>query len=59
MHKGGSGYFQFAKTSAGAPPAADCDNNAERGRLSISTTNNRLYICNGASRGWDYVGLNN
>lgn len=55
----GSGYFQFAKTSSGAPPAADCDNNAERGRLSISTSNNRLYICNGAARGWDYVGLNN
>lgn len=31
--------------------------NAERGRMIIDTTNNRLYICNGATRGWDYVAL--
>ena len=50
-------YFQMADSNAGAPPAADCDNDAERGRLSIDTTNNRLYICNGATRGWDYAAL--
>ena len=52
-----SGYFQFRHTSAGAPLAADCDTDSERGRISIDTTNNRLYICNGAARGWDYVAL--
>lgn len=52
-----SGYVRFSKTSTGAPTAGDCDNDAERGRLVIDTSNNRLYICNGASRAWDYVGL--
>jgi hypothetical protein len=55
----GAGYLQFKKTSVGAPPAADCDSDSERGRLSISTSNNRLYICNGAVRGWDYIGMTN
>jgi hypothetical protein len=56
---GSSGYLQFTKFFAGAPTAADCDSNSERGRVTINTVNNRLYICNGASRGWDYVTLNN
>jgi hypothetical protein len=55
----GSGYLQFKSVSSGTPPAADCDSDSERGRMTISTTNNRLYICNGASRGWDYVALSN
>lgn len=55
----GSGYLQFKHSQAGAPPAADCDANSERGRMSINTSNNRLYICNGATRGWDYVSLTN
>jgi hypothetical protein len=55
---GGSGeYLQFKNTSAGAPPAEDCDDDSERGRMSIDTTNNRLYICNGATRGWDYTSM--
>ena len=52
-----SNYIQFGNNNAGAPPAADCDNNAERGRLSIDRSNNRLYICNGAVRRWDYITL--
>lgn len=52
-----AGMLQFGATSAGAPTATDCDANSERGRLSIDTTNNRLYVCNGATRGWDYVAL--
>jgi hypothetical protein len=52
-------YFQFDKTSVGAPSATDCDADSERGRESIDTTNNRLYICNGALRGWDWITLNN
>ncbi|MBI2611133.1 hypothetical protein HYW54_00115 [Candidatus Gottesmanbacteria bacterium] len=56
---GSTGYFQFAKTSSGVPPAADCDSDSERGRLVLRTDANRLYVCNGANRGWDYVNLNN
>lgn len=54
---GNGGYFQFDKTSSGAPPVNDCNDNAERGRLVIDTTNNLLYICNGSVRGWDSVAL--
>ena len=56
---GSGGYLQFDKTSAGAPPASDCNDNAERGRMAIDTTNNLLYICNGFTRGWDSVALTN
>lgn len=56
---GSNGYFQFQKTSKGRPPITDCDADAERGRMSIDTFGNRLYICNGASRGWDYTNLSN
>lgn len=52
-----SGYAQFSKTSTGTPTASDCDADAERGRLAIDTQNNRLYVCNGATRGWDYATL--
>lgn len=57
LHVPASGYFQAEHSSAGAPPAADCDQDAERGRQSLDTAHNRLYICNGAARGWDYVAL--
>jgi uncharacterized protein (TIGR02145 family) len=50
-------YAQFADENAGPPPAGDCDSDTERGRQTIDTTNNRLYICNGAIRGWDYIDL--
>jgi hypothetical protein len=29
------------------------------GSVGIDTTNNRLYVCNGATRGWDYTALTN
>jgi hypothetical protein len=48
-------YLQFADHHFGGPPAGDCDSDAERGRLSIDTLLNFLYICNGAARGWDHV----
>ncbi len=51
------GYLEFESTAAGAPTAGDCDADAERGRLAIDTTNNRLYVCNGGTRLWDYVAL--
>jgi len=50
-------YAQFQDFNNGSPPAADCDSSNERGRLSIDTSNHRLYICNGTNRGWDYVPL--
>lgn len=53
------GFLKFEKTTAGAPSNADCNADDERGRLVIDTTNNRLYICNGLSRGWDYTALTN
>ena len=43
--------------SNGAPSGADCDTDAERGKLAIDYANHRLYVCNGAIRGWDYVAL--
>lgn len=59
LHVPDGKYAQFEDNNAGAPPATDCDADTERGRLSIDTTNNRLYVCNGAARGWDYVALTN
>lgn len=57
LHVPDGKYAQFEDNNAGAPTATDCDSDTERGRLSIDTTNNRLYVCNGATRGWDYVAL--
>jgi hypothetical protein len=54
---GSATYLATGKTSAGAPTAADCDNDAEIGRMAVDTTNERLYVCNGATRGWDYAAL--
>ena len=50
-------YLRSADNNAGAPAAGDCDAAAELGRFSIDTTNNRLYICNGATRLWDFIAL--
>ncbi len=52
-----SSYLQFSKNSATSPAATDCDSDTERGRMSIGTTDNRVYLCNGAVRGWDYISL--
>lgn len=54
-----TGYLELEQTSSGSPPAADCDSDSERGRMSIDTSNNRLYVCNGSIRGWDYISLTN
>lgn len=50
-------YLQAEDNNAGAPPSADCDSDAERGRISLDTTNFRLYICAGSARGWDFAEL--
>jgi hypothetical protein len=44
-----NGYVQLALT-AGAPPAVDCDNVAEYGRMKVDATGNKLYVC--TSTGW-------
>lgn len=54
---GANGYLQFQMKSHGRPPEADCDSNAKRGRLALDTRGNRLYVCNGATRGWDFIPL--
>jgi len=55
----GTSYIEFTRQGAGAPTAGDCDADAERTRLYLDTTNHRVYVCNGASRAWDYVDLTN
>jgi hypothetical protein len=57
LHVPDGKYAQFQDNNAGAPPGGDCDADAERGRMSIDTSNNRIYFCNGATRGWDYMAL--
>lgn len=57
LHVPDGKYAQFEDFNAGAPPVADCDTDAERGRQSIDITNFRLYICMGAARGWDFIAL--
>lgn len=51
--------WQYVKagSSNGAPPAGDCDEDAERGKMVLDYSGNNFYICNGAARGWDYVAL--
>lgn len=51
------GYLEAECVNAGAPAAGDCDADGERGRICTDSTNNRLYFCNGATRGWDYIPL--
>lgn len=46
------GYLQIPTASAG-PTASDCDSDAERGYLGYDYTNNKLYICDGATEGWN------
>lgn len=44
-----SGYLQLG-TTAGAPPAADCDAATERGRMLTDPANGSLWVC--ANSGW-------
>ena len=52
-----NGYMQM-DVKSDAPPAEDCDNDDEKGRMTLDDSGNQLWICNGASRGWDSVPLN-
>jgi hypothetical protein len=54
-----TGFLQFEKTQNGAPVASECDSDSERGRFLLDIANNRLYVCNGVARGWDYLTLTN
>lgn len=56
LHVGSGGYPRFEKSFAGAPTSTDCDNNAEVGRMTYDTTNNRWYVCTSAS-GWVYTAM--
>jgi hypothetical protein len=49
-----NGYVQLALT-AGAPPAVDCDNSVEYGRMKVDATGNKLYVC--TSTGWKNTAL--
>ena len=46
---------------SGAPPAGDCNNNSERGRMVLDFSGGvgayKLYICTGATDGWDTLTL--
>jgi len=53
-----SGSASLAVNS-GAPPDLDCNSFKEQGTMKLDSKNNRLYICNGPERGWDYVSLSN
>jgi hypothetical protein len=44
-----NGYAQLALTS-GAPPANDCDDSSERGRMKVDSAAGSLYIC--VDSGW-------
>ena len=46
------GYLQIPTANA-APNASDCDNDAERGYMGYDYTNNKLYVCDGATEGWN------
>ena len=50
-------YFQASNHTDGPPPGADCDNDDERGRITLDVFDHRLYVCMGAARGWDYEQL--
>jgi len=52
----GNEYLQI-DTENSIPASADCDSDAERGRMIVDGSNNRLYVCMGPSRGWDYLAL--
>ncbi|MEK7639080.1 MAG: hypothetical protein AAB388_02895 [Patescibacteria group bacterium] len=41
------------------PRDLDCNSYQEQGAMQFDTKNNRLYICNGPTRGWDYATLSN
>jgi hypothetical protein len=52
-----NGYLEIEEDNNGAPPAGDCDADAEKGRMAIDSTNFRVYVCMGLTRGWDYAAL--
>jgi hypothetical protein len=52
-----TGNIATSTNGGGAPSSGDCDTVAEIGRTYVDTTNNRLYVCNGSPRFWDYASL--
>ena len=58
-----NGTKQYAQidVESTAPAAGDCDSDSEAGRMVVDTSGGagarRLYVCTGASGGWDYSTL--
>jgi hypothetical protein len=50
--------YLFMDVEDKEPPAKDCNSQEERGRFAMQRGSNRVYICNGPDRGWDYIELN-
>lgn len=50
------GYIQMDTVTVD-PPSADCDSDEEAGRIVLRTDLNKIFICVGESRGWDYAVL--
>lgn len=48
---------QSMELSSGEPPEIECNSYTERGSMKLDYEHNRLYICNGPERGWDYTTL--
>lgn len=42
---------------AGAPASLDCNSHTEQGAMVLAAEHNRVYVCNGPERGWDYFTL--
>jgi hypothetical protein len=57
IHVPNGTYAQFENNGFGPPPHEDCTTDEQKGRIFIDSADNRLYICNGAARGWDFVTL--
>lgn len=47
-----NGYMQLP-TGTSAPAAADCDSDFESGYMLYNYSTNKLYICDGATEGWN------
>lgn len=55
----GGGTNGTATVVSGMPPATSCNSYDEQGAFVLDSKNNRLYVCNGPERGWDYTTLSN
>jgi len=52
-------YLKIGKTGTSGPPPGDCNAASEAGRLYVETDAGILWICMGATRGWDVIQATN